>query len=1122
MQRVLRRVRPEPRPGIGRMIAGVGLATALLLAGVELLHVFDPADPAESGQRLLGILLVLFLLQAIAAAAQGLALGVGLLGRLLARLSQARQRNAMAGLPAVVLSFFFCAPRVVDLFSGPWIAQQAWRPAALVLILVGGGFLAFRLASRLARAFLERGRFPTGAVVTAAVAAPLLFLIDAHEALARKQTALHDLLAFAALVATIIAGSRFSRLPWRRFGATQLILGVVGVALVATGIVPGESVYLREVLLGRSRVVGRVLRELLPPPSDGRIKVDRDFLAELDQGRPLPAARIDAALPGRDGFDLVLITIDTLRYDALGATGGPDERTPVMDDFIGASRFFPRAWTQFPSSRFALNTMMTGRYPTASRLWELAPGDAPVSIEATETSLAEILAGNGFRCEAATAFPADFYQREELQLTRGFERFRNDDGEPFSSSERVVARALECLGEADRDQQNLFLWVHLFDPHRPYRPRPGVDAGAPARTRYRGEISHADSCLETLLARLDFERSIVVLHSDHGEEFDDHGGSGHHSSLYEEQIRVPLAIRLPEIAAATIDRPVGLIDLRATLLEVLGIADDDRDQGRSFAAPLLGLDDLPAPPLTAFSQFREPRFVNGDLDALVVDRLKIIHDRAAGLFELYDLDEDPREARNLALVDAEALDRMRARLLAMRRHLGLDEDPIGADRGGEALIAAITRKPVPGPRDLEALMTRLRDPKPLATAALDQLLESPDGRLRRLAVLRAATYPTTPAVLSLQDWAASEDRGRQLDAAIGLALLGNEGYLEELDFMAPEFVGDARLLGLLARYAGGDAALAEAVHQVLSDPNNDRDIETLGFAVIGRMGDPRALICYYTRLILGLQNPEQRLMTFTGAEHFSFAQAAPVFRLLARHADRALRQRVRGWLADRPELAGWLEAAGRAERLAQRARDLGVSPEVMPEALGYYDQALAVMAEVGQLDWGLLMEVAFLHDVCDQRAAQAERLKALLDRLPGADPFARGLALRFIGLAETADRPLLADLEPVAGQSLEDGEVGRSLVLVRVRVRTGGAGLVGGMGPACEYLAAVALDRLDRPKGEPAVIPLPLTALLPGEEAVLAVPVILPDDLARAPRVGVRLGRADQEIAAPILIEALR
>ena len=208
----------------------------------------------------------------------------------------------------------------------------------------------------------------------------------------------------------------------------------------------------------------------------------------------------------------------------------------------------------------------------------------------------------------------------------------------------LTEAALALIDSAD-PQQPLFLWLHYMHPHAPYVSHGDIAADASDRERYASELRFVDReagrILERLRARSMLENAIIVLHGDHGEEFGEHGGKYHASSVYQEQIHVPLVIRLPERIGAPqgrlVDTPVSLLDLTPTLLDLTLTGPLPELDGRALTPGLLGRD-LPTHPVVmdCVRMGRHKR-------AVLAWPFKLIVDDKMATIELYDLASDPRE-----------------------------------------------------------------------------------------------------------------------------------------------------------------------------------------------------------------------------------------------------------------------------------------------------------------------------------------------------------------------------------------------------------------------------------------------------------------------------------------------
>ncbi len=387
--------------------------------------------------------------------------------------------------------------------------------------------------------------------------------------------------------------------------------------------------------------------------------------------------------------NLVLISLDTLRADFLGSYGYERPTSPTLDALAREGVAFEAAISPAPWTLPAHASLLTGLYP--SRHGTRGEGQG---LAAGVGTLAEWLAASGFD---TAAFVNSHYLSERYGLQRGFATFRyarEFDAPPGPSP--IGDWAVAWLGAERREP--FFLFLHFYDTHRDYAPLPRferlfarpyqgeitgsrreirrfrrgrlrVDAADARRLTdlYAAEIRQVDETLARVLAALEASpaggRTLVVVTSDHGEEFLDHGALGHGRTHYDEVLRVPLILRGPGLPRGLrVAEPVSLVDLAPTLLAQFGVP---------APAGLDGLDLSPlwrgaAPePLSGRALFAEADRRDGRHDLLRSvrkGRFKLILERASGDAALYDLAADPGETRDLAAENAEAAAWLRADL----------------------------------------------------------------------------------------------------------------------------------------------------------------------------------------------------------------------------------------------------------------------------------------------------------------------------------------------------------------------------------------------------------------------------------------------------------------------------
>jgi arylsulfatase A-like enzyme/HEAT repeat protein len=400
----------------------------------------------------------------------------------------------------------------------------------------------------------------------------------------------------------------------------------------------------RFILLESAPIAGRVIElyaELAPPPpwEPERCEEPGNCLERTT------ATTGERTLDLR-GRDVLLVTIDALRADHLGAYGYRRATTPNIDRLAARGVVFERAYTATPHTSYAVTSLMTGKY-----MRPLLQQDMGLDSD----TWAGLLRTYGYRT-AAFYPPAVFF----IDSPR-FEKFQKSalDFEyrwvEFAEGDQRVGQVERYLAEAPRERQ-LFAWVHLFGPHEPYEAHAAHPFGDRDIDRYDSEVALSDATFERIRAAFVAARprAVVIVTADHGEEFGEHGGRYHGTSVYEEQVRVPLVIAAPDaITPRRVAEPVELIDLLPTLLSGLDIPRPPRLRGRDLGPLIAGR----AGPGKGFA------YSETDEHALLAEgSLRLICARRIGACQLFDLATDPGELRDLAASRASDRDAMRKRL----------------------------------------------------------------------------------------------------------------------------------------------------------------------------------------------------------------------------------------------------------------------------------------------------------------------------------------------------------------------------------------------------------------------------------------------------------------------------
>lgn len=347
--------------------------------------------------------------------------------------------------------------------------------------------------------------------------------------------------------------------------------------------------------------------------------------------------------------NILLITLDTTRADRLGCYGYAAARTPHLDRLAAEGVRFERVYATAPITLPSHASIFTGLYPFEHGV----RNNGNFYLADRFETLATVLGKQGYR---TAAFVSTFILDRRYGLARGFETY---DDTMEGAQAQVVA--LEAERRGDRTALPLsrwleanasaaapfFVWLHLYDPHEPYRPPPPFRE-AFATKPYDGEIAFDDAVVAFILDKLEQlglrDRTLIAVTADHGESLGDHGEETHSMFLYEAAIRVPLIVWRPgRLAPRLIRQPVRTIDIAPTLLELVGAPPLKAPHARSLLPLMKGAGETAAP--IAYAETYLPRFyMNWAPLRVVVDgRYKLID---APRPELYDLDEDPAEARN--------------------------------------------------------------------------------------------------------------------------------------------------------------------------------------------------------------------------------------------------------------------------------------------------------------------------------------------------------------------------------------------------------------------------------------------------------------------------------------------
>ena len=415
--------------------------------------------------------------------------------------------------------------------------------------------------------------------------------------------------------------------------------------------------------------------------------------------------------------NIVIVLVDTLRADTVGAYGYSRKVTPHIDELAKKSVIFKNAHAAASWTVPSVTSLFTGVYPWSHGVIYAEIGDRTIKTQQKLSdkfvTLAESFKQRGY---ATFCISANYHLHEQYGLAQGFDY---DKVFYFSDREQVDGQVRLWLPEIKKLQQRgkpYLFYVHYFDPHLPYKyvepftaqvnsqitiedaTRWGaIDLNStkqredyladPAKMRlirdlYDGEVAAADDSVGKLLAQLpDLDNTLVVFISDHGEAFGEHQNFSHGGDLYTETLRVPLMVKLPKNAHAglVVQDQVSLIDLYPTLMKLVG-GEKPKYLAGVDLAPLWSGGQLASRMLFAMTQ-RSSKYV---WFGAIGPQYKLLYHDSANRYELYDMEEDLHELNNVLASQRDIAKEYR-QILAKERRTPLLYNPgvVGAPMSDE-------------------------------------------------------------------------------------------------------------------------------------------------------------------------------------------------------------------------------------------------------------------------------------------------------------------------------------------------------------------------------------------------------------------------------------------------------
>lgn len=544
--------------------------------------------------------------------------------------------------------------------------------------------------------------------------------------------------------------------------------------------------------------------------------------------------------------NVVVITIDTLRADHLGCYGDKQIRTPNIDALAADGVRFERAYTPVPVTLPAHTVIFTGTYPMLSGMHDFSGN----KLNPSQPTLASVLKQHGY---ATGAVIGSAVLDSRFGLNQGFDfyydhfDFNRLDESNLEEMERpgnlVADAALDWL--AKNHPEKFFLWMHLYDPHYPYRPPPPYNEQYKDRP-YDGEIAFADAQVGRMIAYLKandlYRNTLIVLTGDHGESLGEHGEKTHGFFIYNATLHVPVIIRLPGSSSAkSVPEMISLADLMPTVLQALKFQTPPQVQGVSLL-PLMA----PSKPENSRSLYAEtflPRlhFNWSELRGVETERYQFIE---APHPELYDLSKDPGETQNLYPEKKAVADELRARLNKLIGQYSAGQElaeKTGLDPALMERLKSLGYAGFSGGSNSTAPDLSLPDPKERIQAyelISDAIAESQHGQYQSSAQKLTAALKTEPNSVPVHYLLGLDYyRLRQFPQAIE--------ELQHVLQLSPDYSLAVLNLGLAyARTGNLDLAIATLKHALELDKTNFSAAYNLGAAYAQKQMAPEAVAAF--------------------------------------------------------------------------------------------------------------------------------------------------------------------------------------------------------------------------------------------------------------------------------------
>ncbi|MDJ0762995.1 MAG: sulfatase-like hydrolase/transferase [Myxococcota bacterium] len=613
----------------------------------------------------------------------------------------------------------------------------------------------------------------------------------------------------------------------------------------------------------------------------------------------------------RPASNIILLSVDAMRWDRLALFGANPQIAPTLNRLATQSVVFSRAYTPIPHTSYAISSLLTGKFTHAL-------AQLPGATEIHET-WPQVL--HRFRYETAGFFTRAIFFIDRHRFAPyersgfGFKHHKVDYRVPADARADQLIAYLET---ARTGKSPIFAWAHFFDPHEPY-DETCTRFGPTDEDRYNCEIWRVDQAIGRVLAYLDdaFPNALLTVFADHGEEFEDHGGQFHGTSLYDEQVRVPLLMRIPGVSHRIIETPVSLVDLMGTHLAILDIPIPARCRSKDLTGLIAGTTKDGE----AFAQAHGANMI-------ATRAFKLICQHGLDLCQLYDLEKDPKEQRSVAVAHPDLTQALKQRLRNWRHsHAKFELRPVTGTSEADQRWPKAVRDAIAG--------------EPAAIPSLIALIQQDErSTVRRKAAQLLARLWESVDTGSIPRIEADEDPEVAAWIAVLRVRLGDHAATKDLKALMEQLNSgsDAWQAAALARFEAGDRKALKQVLAVSTQADAPIEERRRAIRLLGQSARTRIvprlidLIDNYQLTLdiaealahLGDRRATQPLIARLKRERFKERKAA-IIQALAEIGDRQAAPHIAAVLGldDPPE--GALEALARVTWSRENRFDIGAT-----------------------------------------------------------------------------------------------------------------------------------------------------------------------------------------------------